>query len=283
MNPSSALAATTDSPTPSDRAPQVFRSLPELSTRIGGRDRNNDAATWALNTSNSGDPFVIAAIADGVGSPAGSGTAARAAVQTACAIGMHLDVRFEMAQLADATAETLRGVSAWTTTPTDVVVATMREFDDPDLAQGQPADTTFVGLTLDSDAEIRVCWLGDSRAYVLTAETRLVQLTDDHNRAAQGRPNVLTRSLGWRAHGGPETARWTSTAWPHRADRVLLCTDGVHGTLSNEVIRYALVNADTPTRAASWLTRWAVRAAGKYADNATALVIDVAPDPTQEP
>lgn len=261
---------------------QVLRGLPELATRIGSRARNNDATTWAMNTTNPGDPFLIAAIADGVGAPAGSGVAARAAVQTACAVGMYVDVRFEMAHLAEAVTEVLVSFPTWNGPSTDALGAALHEFANPDSARDhQPADTTFVGLTADADAELHVCWLGDSRAYVLTEGTRLVRLTDDHNRGCEGFPNQLTRALGWRdaVAGRAETARWTSTTGPDRADRVLLCTDGVHGPLTERAIRYALIHARTSAQAAVWLTSWAVRAAGGRADNATALVFELAPNP----
>ncbi|MGW4241845.1 PP2C family protein-serine/threonine phosphatase [Nocardia sp. NPDC004722] len=242
---------------------------------IGGRAHNEDATAHARYLE--ADPgYVVVAAADGVGSIAGSALIADAAAHAACTLAATVDYRTAPAQLIRLTraAVPLCGRHA---NP-----AQRRAFEDYTGEYQVPRpSTTLVVATVTPDAEVHVGWIGDSRAYVLLGNTRLVQLTRDHNLAAFGRPFELTRSLA-RPEGQPEENDWPS--WPNllRARRVLLCTDGVHEALSQKTIRRILTVAPTSQQAAHWLTRAAVAAAGTRADNATAVVVTL-PTPDRTP
>lgn len=113
--------------------------------------------------------------------------------------------------------------------------------------------------------------LGDSRAYLhrLTADA-FVQLTVDH---ASGR-HAVNRTVGsYREAGEPDVK--TLTCLP--GDTFLLCTDGLHGTLSDEMIRDALLDKQrrSPGFAAESLCRWALHEGSQ--DNITAAVVRLVP------
>ncbi|GAB2554794.1 hypothetical protein GCM10027167_72360 [Nocardia heshunensis] len=211
----------------------------------------------------------MVAAADGVGSIAGSALIADAAAHAACTLAASVDYRSAPGQLIRLTraAVPLCGRHA---------NAKQREtFENYTGEYGAPRpSTTLVVATISPDATVNVAWIGDSRAYVLLGNTRLVALTRDHNLGAFGRPWDLTRSLA-RPEGQPEENAWPS--WPNllRARRVLLSTDGVHEALSQKTIRRILTVAPTSQQAAHWLTRAAVAAAGTRADNATAVVVTI--------
>ncbi|MEV0773573.1 PP2C family protein-serine/threonine phosphatase [Nocardia salmonicida] len=241
-------------------------------TEIGGRTVQQDAATFRTRSAP-GACYLIAAIADGLGSAKGSEYVARAAVEAVCALGEAADYGYcpeELLPLAAAvlplhipTAESAAGI------------AFSGFADGP--GYGYRPDTTIAVVTIDDDADINVGWLGDCRVWVEVTDGRLIQLTDDHNMARIGRPNVVTRTLG-KPGEGFQHANWHHAGrpdwWPVR---VLLTTDGVHGAIPARAIHYALTTAPNAQRAAIWLTRWAVRAAGRdAADNATALLFEIA-------
>lgn len=116
--------------------------------------------------------------------------------------------------------------------------------------------------------------LGDSRAYLYRPSGRgnLVQLTEDH---AAGR-HAVTRTVGERGDartGEPEVR--TFACLP--GDTFLLCSDGLHGTLSNEMIRGGLSNRQkrSPGFAAEGLCQWALHMGSQ--DNITAVVLRLTP------
>ncbi|MBL1080261.1 protein phosphatase 2C domain-containing protein [Nocardia sp. 2] len=242
---------------------------------IGGRARQEDASDHAEFVG--ADPgYVVVAAADGIGSVPGSAVIADAAARTACTLAAGLDHRATPAQLIRLTraAVPLCGRHG--------DQATRMLFEDySGLYNGARPNTTLVVATITADADIHVGWIGDSRASVLLGNTRLVQLSRDHNLGKFGRPQVLTRSLA-RAESEPEQCHWPT--WPNllRARRVLLSTDGVHEALSQKTIRRILTVAPSSQQAAQWLTRAAVAAAGARADNATAVVVTIPHPPRPE-
>lgn len=138
--------------------------------------------------------------------------------------------------------------------------------------------TAFVG---DGD----LAWLvqlGDSRAYRLR-NGLLELLTSDHTMAWLGVVHgwlTLNSEAGHRAGyhltryaGHPESPAPDILAVPlHPGDRVLLCTDGVHGQLSYEHLQAAL-KADRPPH--STVSRLIADTLQTGEDNATAILIDV--------
>jgi serine/threonine protein phosphatase PrpC len=146
---------------------------------------------------------------------------------------------------------------------------------------------TGMGTTLTAakivDEEVHLAHVGDSRAYLLRAGA-LRQLTDDHtlvNRMvktgeitadeADVHPhrNVLTRALGTE----PEVKVDVDEVPLMDGDRILLCSDGLFGMVSEEQIQAILEAEPDPQKAADRLIRAANRAGG--IDNITSILIDV--------
>jgi serine/threonine protein phosphatase PrpC len=112
---------------------------------------------------------------------------------------------------------------------------------------------TAVAVTF-TGSEAQITWMGDSRAY-LWRDGKLQQLTKDHSfvqnlidagaiteSEAQKHPNrnVVTRAVGIADPAEREPAQ-VETAL-RRGDRILLCTDGLHGYLSADEIAEELRN-----------------------------------------
>lgn len=125
--------------------------------------------------------------------------------------------------------------------------------------------------------------LGDSRIYKFHQD-RFDQVSVDHSvvqelldageidaEQAGEHPerHVVTRALGGPVFREPDYFVLPLTS----AERVVLCTDGVSGMLSDDEIAAEVRSHDDPRSAAEALVRAAVRAGGE--DNATAVVVDV--------
>lgn len=237
------------------------------SSLIGGRSVNQDAFAWSEYGDPANDGYVVAAVADGLGSIPSSELIAEAAVDAAVTIGARLDHQDDPAHLIKL-ATVVVGLHERYADQRHIFDA----FEHGD-AFGRRPDTVLVVATATTAGEVHAGWIGDCRAYIRVVDGRLIQLTHDHNLGRFGHPHRLTRSL---AHPdrGPETGRWyLSTDPAHQVLQVLLTSDGVHEVLPKRAIAYALATAPTPQRAVAWLTGWAVRAAGRHADNATALLL----------
>ena len=148
------------------------------------------------------------------------------------------------------------------------------------------AGTTAVAALLVQD-ESGPGWLvanlGDSRAYRFEGG-RLDQVTVDHSLVQElldaGQitedevPTHPERHVVTRALGGPDDVEPDLFVLPAvLAPRLLLCTDGVTGMLSDDRIAELLAAAPDPEDAAAALVGAAVAAGGH--DNATAVVVDV--------
>src|SRR5215212_6544840 len=98
-----------------------------------------------------------------------------------------------------------------------------------------------------------------------------MRLTTDHTPGRPGTSHALTRALGAAEAVLVDYAE--EPAQPH--DRLLICSDGVHGGLSDRRIKDELARRDAPQEAARRLVEAAV--AARAGDNATALVLDLPP------
>lgn len=191
-----------------------------------------------------------------------------------------------------------------------LAVATVRSADaDPDDAQNwvghvvESANTAVFAKGSQSDGALRMGTtltvayaapdaiylghVGDSRAYLLH-DGRLRQLTDDHSLVAewvrQGRitadeaavhpqRSVITRALGIDDAVRIDTMRVV----PSAGDRLLLCSDGLTGSVSDADIAATLRDVADPDEAAQTLIEQANAGGGD--DNITAVVVDVVDDP----
>jgi serine/threonine protein phosphatase PrpC len=126
-----------------------------------------------------------------------------------------------------------------------------------------------------------VLHVGDGRVY-LAREAATIQLTNDHDLrsllAADGRlalsqrgsiHNQLLNAIGM----NEEVSADCTFAELAEGDRLVLCTDGVHGMVGDEKTFAALVKSGTPQMAAERLVEAALAKGGR--DNATALVLVV--------
>jgi protein phosphatase len=125
-----------------------------------------------------------------------------------------------------------------------------------------PAATTVVAVILD-DAQLWWANVGDSRAYLVSRDT-VQRLTRDHSWVEEqvrggsltpdearlsGRRNVITRSIGFL----PQVEVDTGGPFPlHPSDVVVLCSDGLHGLLSDDDIAH-VVRGYPPAEAAERL------------------------------
>jgi protein phosphatase len=115
--------------------------------------------------------------------------------------------------------------------------------DDPDNAG---MATTAVAAYFDGDS-LYITNIGDSRAYMIRAG-EITQLTEDHSYVADlisagtltksearehPNKNMITRALGATPEVDPDFYRFDIEP----GDRVLLCTDGLHGELTDDEIR----------------------------------------------
>jgi len=127
---------------------------------------------------------------------------------------------------------------------------------------------TFTALVL-RGRTAHVLHVGDTRAYRFSRD-RLSLLTTDHVRpGGNGRSNILTRALGVETE-----VRLDYTTQPvAQHDRFLLCSDGVHATLTQEVIAEIMRERVSSEDTARALVAAALDAGST--DNCTALVLDV--------
>ncbi|WP_374305808.1 bifunctional protein-serine/threonine kinase/phosphatase [Methylocella sp.] len=228
-----------------------------LRSEVGRRERNEDyAGVWL------GDPGerpllgVVAALADGMGGEKGGRVAAELTVRAF--IEGYVGARPELG-VRRAAARSLEAANRW-------VNAIGRA--DPEL---KDMGSTFTALIL-RGREAHALHVGDSRLYRLR-EGRLAMLTLDHTLRGAGRDHVLTRAVGPAATLRIDYLR--EEARPH--DRYLLCSDGVHGVLSERALRDALAQGSSPQETAARIVEAAAEA--RSADNMTALVVDVLDTP----
>lgn len=144
--------------------------------------------------------------------------------------------------------------------------------------------TTVVAAAYNPDSEkMHVCHAGDSRAYHVRGEL-IKQLTRDHSLLSDAlleRPeltesdlaylpkNVITRALGI----APTVDVDVTTIQTEVGDLFLLCSDGLHGLVEDDVLLKICQNTSILTEACARLVEAANRNGGK--DNITAVLIRI--------
>ena len=152
-------------------------------------------------------------------------------------------------------------------------------------ATGRGAGSTLTGLVLidhDDAPQWLIVNVGDSRVYRLYGG-ELSQLTVDHSLAQElidegtllqadvatfARKNVITRAMG--ADNSP-TDYWLRPVVT--GERLLVCSDGLHGELSEESIKAGLTLGGSTQQTADLLLASALEHGGR--DNVSVIVIDV--------
>ncbi|MBI3571025.1 MAG: bifunctional protein-serine/threonine kinase/phosphatase [Gammaproteobacteria bacterium] len=228
-----------------------------LETRIGlvsepGRRSTNEDYVATCHGNGAVLRDTLAVIADGMGGGSGGRLAAETTVRGFIDgyLGLPLTLGVDRAA-----ARALTAMNRWV------------------HAQGQrdptqaPMATTFTALIL-RGREAHVVHVGDTRVYRLR-DHRLQRLTYDHTHSHPDMRHVLHRAVGLE-----DTVRADYTRHelrPH--DRYLLCSDGVHGTLTDQRLQAILDERATPEEGARRIIESALEA-GSH-DNATALIVDI--------
>jgi serine/threonine protein phosphatase PrpC len=224
-----------------------------IASETGRRPRNEDfAAAWIGTATERHRLGVAAALADGIGGAKGGRVAAEVTVRGFLEA---YPEKPESLGIRRAAGEVLDSLNSW-------VAAEARR--NPDLAG---MGCTFTGVVL-RGRSLHVLHVGDSRLYRLREE-RLSRLTEDHVRTQPEQRHVLYRAIGIEP-----SLRLDYAAQPVTLhDRYLICSDGVHGSLSDARITMLLRDRAGPEESARALVDAALAAGSQ--DNATALVIDV--------
>ncbi|MDQ1517436.1 MAG: family protein phosphatase [Actinomycetota bacterium] len=146
--------------------------------------------------------------------------------------------------------------------------------------------TTLTAVALQPDGTAILGHVGDSRAYLMRDGT-VTQITDDHSlveqlvregrlspEEAQHHPQraIITRALGVEPDVEVDTYRVDLKP----GDRLLICSDGLTGMLSNDTIAATLRRHADPQQAAETLVDMANQAGGD--DNITVVILDALAD-----
>jgi serine/threonine protein phosphatase PrpC len=225
-----------------------------FASKTGPRRDNQDfAGAWGGWELPEPRQEVVAAIADGIGGAKGGRIAAETAVRGFLDGFCDLPPTMEVQR---AGARIVSSLNGW-------INSIGRQ--DPNL--------TGLGCTLTvlvlRGRVAHLLHVGDTRAYRLSGN-RLACLTTDHvHDAGSGRSHTLLRALGVETDVRLDYA--TQPVALH--DRFLLCSDGVHGFLSEPSITEILSERSAAEDTANALVSAALDAGST--DNCTALVLDV--------
>jgi serine/threonine protein phosphatase PrpC len=222
-------------------------------SETGPRQRNEDFAGAVFDTELAESrQEALAAIADGIGGAKGGRVAAEIAVRGFLDGFRDLP---ETMEVRHAAAQIVNALNGWINS---------QGRQDPELAG---MGCTFTALVLRGRIA-HLLHVGDTRAYRLSG-SRLTCLTTDHARDGAGKTRILYRALGIEAE-----VRLDYASQPMALhDRFLLCSDGVHGFLSDESMVEILHERSAPEDTARALVTAALQSGS--GDNCTALVLDV--------
>lgn len=239
-------------------------------THHGGRAQNQDS----VNTTPRNDPKwqsaiaqkgVLLVVCDGVGGEAGGEVASSLAAQAALGGYYNTPGAEPRAWLEGA----VRAANA-------AVDAERRR--NPKL---QSMASTFVAAAV-HQGMVHTAWVGDSRAYVVSRGGKIAAITADHSFVAEQvrnklmteqeaemstMKNYILRSLGSASNTTPEFSRQPL----NEGDRVVLCSDGLHGVARDPQIAEAALRAKTTSESVARLIQLARD--NKTGDNVSAAVL----------
>jgi len=182
---------------------------------------------------------VLFAVADGMGGSRGGEVASRLAIET-------LTNAWRETQAEDLVSELRAAVEA----------ANRRVYRESTIQPDLSGMGTTCTAAVIRGAELYVAHVGDSRAYLIRGG-RIEQLTQDHSLVAQlvrdrqltpqqartdPRRNMVTRSVGIGSDVEVDAARVRETLRP--GDTIVLCSDGLHGLVTDDEICAAASNGD---------------------------------------
>jgi PPM family protein phosphatase len=216
-----------------------------------------------------------------------SGFAGRSLLAVADGMGGHaageLASSTAIATLAELDSEDLPTESLLTALDDAIVTSAERISQFIDADPSRAGMGTTVTAILWRAGRIAVIHVGDSRAYLLRGG-ELTQITHDHtyvqslidagritSEEARRHPkrNLLLRAID----GNQVPEGETSIREAQAGDRYLLCSDGLSGVISDDVLARTLAEVPDPTAAVTALVDLALEAGAP--DNVTAVVADV--------
>jgi PPM family protein phosphatase len=240
-----------------------------------GRVRTNNEDAWRI------EPSVPAfVVADGMGGHAAGEVASSIAVQKIVEVLGCADAQQTLDQyVGGATLDARNAVWEWMRQAVQKAHATVLKAAESDPKHRGMGCTLDIALLLGNHAFL--AHVGDGRIYLMRPTTT-IQLTHDHTIAnalvAKGvgtptRPpsasSALTNAIGRKGDVDAEEI----FVELDQGDRLVLCSDGVHGELGEESKISELSRRGTPEDATVALVNTAVECGGK--DNATAVVVSV--------
>ena len=262
--------------------------VPSILPRFDFRAEYGVATDTGSKRQGNEDAYVIApeiavfAVADGMGGHRAGEVAARIAIEEVVAVlSSQSAIRAVERYVSNAGLDSRRKVLAFLRRAVEQANVRIRR-----EALANP-EHSGMGTTLD------VVWLardhafiahaGDGRVY-LARSRAVLQLTHDHTLSA--RQSRMPDGLGIGGVDGPQSSGVTNALGLSDAvqvdtlfvdltsrDRLLLCSDGVHGQLENEQEISELLRTGSPEASARALI---LRAAEGGRDNATAVIIEIA-------
>jgi serine/threonine protein phosphatase PrpC len=226
--------------------------------------------------------LAVFAVADGMGGHRAGEVAARLAIEEIVSgLGSPGAIRAVERYVTNAGLDSRRKVLAFLRRSVERANARIRReaLDNPDYS-GMGTTLDVVWLARD---HAFIAHAGDGRVY-LARSRAVLQLTSDHTLVA--RPSGAGDGLGLGSSESAPSSGITNALGLSDAiqvdtlfvdlgprDRLLLCTDGVHGQLAGEQEVSELIRTGTPDAAARALI---MRAGEGGRDNATAVVVEIA-------
>ncbi|HJW43428.1 MAG TPA: protein phosphatase 2C domain-containing protein [Geothrix sp.] len=220
-----------------------------------------------------GDPGLLVAVADGMGGAAAGEVASREGL---AAVSLFLFGHW--GRLAPGKAREADLVQALETAVEKASDAVLRYSDDDRTARGMGSTLTAAVIW---NGFAFVAQIGDSRAYLLRQGV-LHQITEDqtlvNDLVAQGsltREQARThpqRNMITQALGSPQPLRVVLTRLAlRRGDRLLCCSDGLHGEVSDARLQDVLMQQFSPKRTLEMLVEDALAHGGR--DNITGVIL----------
>ena len=238
-------------PTPPTTPDSKLDIAAGFASDIGKRDENQDFAALCLEDGQR-HHGAVAAVADGVGGRKGGRVAAELSVRTF--IDDYLG-QSELLSPRKTAARALESINYWL----------YREGQKNENLKGMCA--AFTGVVI-KGRRLHSFHAGDTRLYRLRAG-QLELLTQDHKPEGADGSTFITRAVG--AEEAIRIDYGAHDIFPH--DRLMLCSDGVHGFVSQAQILTLLDGRTSPDETAKKLVSAALGHGGD--DNATAMVIDI--------
>lgn len=261
----------------------MFRTLPRCDFRVLfsgatdiGKIRGNNEDVWKIEPS-----VALFLICDGMGGQADGEVAAALAAEAFVEAVKGKNARRALDLFVGAPTLENRGRVVQTLKAASQA-ANQRVLDETKRSEHKkPMGCTLDAVLLLGDRAF-TAHLGDSRSY-LARSSFTAQLTHDHSlfftMLAKGLispsssppvPDPLVNAVGLLPEPLVDVASFELT----RGDRLLLCTDGVHGVFASAADLGKVLREGNVDEAAQGLLRSASEAGGR--DNATAIVIEVA-------